>query len=107
MRQVFGIFDALFSWISTLLKQNTSAYCDLQTADSPTVLVNHDGALLSVIRVDGVKSLIGREEFEQIQLGFRQSLQTTMSQPGHFIQVYFSHNKEQVAAELTDNNATS
>ncbi|OGT52817.1 MAG: type IV secretion protein IcmB [Gammaproteobacteria bacterium RIFCSPHIGHO2_12_FULL_41_15] len=102
MRQVFGIFDALFSWISTLLKQNTSAYCDLQTADSPTALVTHDGSLASVLHLKGVISLIGKEEFEHIQTGLQQSLQTVMSQPGHIIQVYFSYNKDEARGEITN-----
>ncbi|EKD45146.1 MAG: hypothetical protein ACD_70C00050G0001, partial [uncultured bacterium] len=99
---VTGFFNSFLSWMGTSLMQSTGSYCDLQTADSPTTLVNHDGALLSIIRIDGVKSLIGREEFDQIQLGLRQSLQTTMSQAGHTLQVYFNYNKEEVTAELTD-----
>lgn len=94
--------NSLLAWMSTSLKQTTASYCDLQTADSPTVLVSHDGSLLSIVRVDGVKSLIGRDEFDQMQLGFQQSLQTTMSQPGHAIQVYFNYNKDEVTAEITD-----
>jgi len=88
--------------MSSSLKQTTASYCDLQTADSPTVLVNHDGSLLSLIRIDGVKSLIGKDEFDQIQAGLRQSLQTVMSQAGHTIQVYFNYNKEEVRGEITD-----
>jgi len=94
--------NSFLSWMSTSLRQTTASYSDLQTADSPNVLVNHDGSLLSLIRVDGVKSLIGREEFDQIQLGFQQTLQTTMSQAGHTIQVYFNYNKDEVKGEITD-----
>lgn len=99
---VSDFFNSFLSWMGTSLKQSTGAYCDLQTADSPTVLVNNDGSLLSIIRIDGVKSLIGREEFDQIQSGLQNTLQTVMSQPGHSIQVYFSYNKEGVSAEIKD-----
>ena len=99
-RSVSGIVDSLFSWISTSLKQNTAAYCELETADSPTVLVAHDGSLVSVLRLDGVTSLIGKEEFDTIQMGLQQSLQTVMSQPGHVMQVYFSYNKDEVRGEI-------
>ncbi|MCX7125755.1 MAG: type IV secretion protein IcmB [Gammaproteobacteria bacterium] len=99
---IAGFFDSMMSWMSVSLHQTSASYCDLQTADSPTVLVNNDGSLLSIIRIDGVKSLIGRDEFDQIQLGMQQSLQTTMSQPGHAMQVYFSYNKDEVKAEITD-----
>ncbi len=77
--EVSDFFGSFLAWMSTSLKQTTASYCELQTADSPTTLVTHDGSLLSIIRVDGVKSLIGREEFAQIQKGFQQTLQTTMS----------------------------
>ena len=96
-----NFFGGFTSWMSTALRQVTIAYCDLQTADSPTVLVNHDGSLLSILRIDGVNSLIGREEFEKIQSGFQHTLQTVMSQSGHRIQVYFNYNKDAVKDELT------
>src|SRR3990167_3799523 len=99
---VSEFFGTFLSWISVSLMQTTASYCDLQTADSPITLVNNDGSLLSVIRVDGVKSLIGREEFDQIQLGLQQTLQTTMSQSGHTMEVYFSYNRDEVKAEITD-----
>jgi intracellular multiplication protein IcmB len=99
---ITDFFGSFLAWMSTSLGQTTASYSDLQTADSPTVLVNHDGSLLSVIRVDGVKSLIGKEEFEQIQSGFQHTLQTTMSQAGRSIQVYFSYNRDEVKSEITD-----
>ncbi len=106
MRKVFDFIksgtDSLLAWVGYSLKQTTSAYCELQTADSPTVLVANDGSLLSVIRIQGVKHLIGREEFNHIHEGLQQSLQTVMSQPGHVIQVYFSYDKDEVRDEITE-----
>lgn len=93
---------SFLSWVSTSLKQTTASYCDLQTADSPTVLVTNSGALLSVVRIDGVKSLIGREEFDQIQSSLQTSLQTTMSQPGHAFQVYFNYDKGAAQGQIAD-----
>ncbi|MCB1827479.1 MAG: type IV secretion protein IcmB, partial [Coxiellaceae bacterium] len=95
-------FNTLASTLSTLTKQTTASYCELQTADSDTVLVAHDGSLLSVLRIDGVNGLIGRDEFNQIQDGLRQSLQTTMSQAGHTIQVFFSYNKDEVRGQISE-----
>lgn len=97
-----GLFDSLFAWLSNTLKQSTSAYCELQTADSSTVLVAHDGSLISVLRLEGVTALIGREEFDKIQTGLQHALQTVMSQPGHVIQVYFSYNKDEVRGEINE-----
>lgn len=92
--------DTFIAWLNTSLKQTTESYCDIETADSPTVLVAHDGSLLSVIKIDGVKSLVGQEEFSRILDGLRYSLQTSMGGKGHTIQVYFSYNKDQASEEI-------
>ena len=97
-----SFFSSMFGWISTSVKQNTAAYCDLQTADSSTSLVANDGSLLSVIKVEGVNSLVGNDEFNFIHDGLQQSLQTIMSQPGHTIQVFFGYDRDEVSGELSE-----
>ncbi len=94
--------DTFIAWLNTALKQTTESYCQIQTADSPTVLVSHDGSLLSVLKIRGVKALIGLEEFERIQEGLQYGLQTAMKHKGHTIQVFFSYNKDQVIEEIHD-----
>lgn len=97
-----SFFGSMFGWLSTSVKQTTAAYCDLQTADSATALVAHDGSLLSVIKVEGVNSLVGSDEFDFIHNGLQQSLQTIMSQPGHTIQVFFGYDRDEVGGELSE-----
>lgn len=94
--------DIFLAWLSTALKQTTQSYCDLQTADSPTVLVAHDGSLVSLLRLKGARALIGNEEFERVQLGMRQSLQTTLSRSGHSVQFFFTYNKDEIKQEITE-----
>jgi len=86
--------DSFVAWISSGLKQTTESYCDLETADSPTVLVNHDGSLLSVIRIIGAQALLGTSEFNRLRDGLTTGLQTRMSRPGHAIQVLFNYDRE-------------
>lgn len=102
MESILDSVDIFLSWLSSGLKQTTESYCELQTADSPNVLASNDGSLVSVIRVEGVKALIGAEEFDRLQNGLLQSLQTTMSRSGHAMQVYFAYNKEEIADEITN-----
>ena len=95
--------DVFLSWMSSgLLKQTNESYCEIQTADSPTVLVANDGSLVSVLRIDGVKALIGNEEFERIQNGLLQGLQSTMRRTGHAIQVYFKYDKGEVGEDIAE-----
>src|ERR1700678_581299 len=88
--------DSFLAWLSTSLKQTTESYCDLETADSPTVLVAHDGSLLSVIKIIGSKALLGEPEFESLHDGLCLSLQSAMSRPGHSLQVVFDYDRQAV-----------
>lgn len=99
---VFDTIDSFLAWISTAIKQTTDSYCDLETADSPTVLVAHDGSLVSILKVQGVRGLVGNPEFEQIQEGLAQAWQSAMSRAGHAIQVFFNYDREPVKEQIED-----
>lgn len=88
--------DTFFAWLSTSLKQTTESYCELETADSPTVLVNHDGSLISILQIEGVTALAGVDEFKQLVEGLTNTFQAAMGRPGHALQVYFSHDKQNI-----------
>lgn len=94
--------DTFFAWLSTSLKQTTESYIDLETADSPTVLVNHDGSLLSVLKIEGITALAGPEEFDRLVEGLSNSFQAAMGRPGHALQVYFSHDKQNIVKMIKD-----
>ncbi len=95
--------DTFVAWMSSGLKQTTDAYCDVQTVDSEFVLVNHDGALFSIIEVHGANALIGRDEFSQIHDGVLQSLAANFSRPGTSMQVLYSYNKDQILRAIEKN----
>lgn len=94
--------DSFLAWLSTSLKQTVESYCDLETADSPTVLVAHDGSLISVIQIVGVTQLIGTTEFQRLHEGLTQTLQTALSRSGHALQVLFQYDRQEVSELLKD-----
>jgi intracellular multiplication protein IcmB len=98
----FDGVDTFFAWLSTSLKQSTESYIDLETADSPTVLVNHDGSLISIIKIEGITALAGSDEFQSLVHGLNNSFQAAMSRPGHALQVYFSHDKQNIKKVIQD-----
>jgi intracellular multiplication protein IcmB len=89
--------DTFLAWMSSSLKQTTESYCDLETADSPTVLVAQDGSLISIIKISGVTTLIGTAEFNRLHEGLTSSLQTPLSRPGHALQVVFHYDRTVVS----------
>ena len=102
LSSILDTVDVFVAWASSSLKQTVESYCELQTADSPNTLVAHDGSLVSVLRIRGVRALVGKEEFDRIQLGLQQALSTTMSRTGHTIQVHFTHNKDDVDQKIRE-----
>ena len=94
--------DSFLAWLSTSLKQTVESYCDLETADSPSVLVAHDGSLISVIQIVGVTQLIGTTEFQRLHEGLTQTLQTALSRSGHALQVLFQYDRQMVSELLKE-----
>lgn len=99
----FDGVDTFFAWLSTSLHQTNESYCELETADSKDTLVTHDGSLISVIEIHGVRSLVGNEEFQRLVEGMSNSLQTSMGRAGHAIQIYFAHDKKAVRQKIFKN----
>ena len=98
----FDGIDTFFAWLSTSLKQTTDSYCALETADDETVLVAHDGSLMTIIEIEGVCALVGAEEFDNIIQGLSTSFETAMGRDGHAIQVFFGHDKQHVKKQISD-----
>ena len=98
----FDTIDAFFAWVGSSVKQSTENYCAIETADSKYVLVGHDGALVSVVCIQGATALIGEEEFNKICEGLTMALRPPMSQVGHALQVYFHHDFEKIGEQLSE-----
>lgn len=97
---ILDTIDAILAWVGSSVGQLAETYCELETADSRHALVAKDGSLVSILRVHGATFLVGPDEFNRMHAGMTQSLQTCLARPGHVIQVYFIHDKEQVRREL-------
>jgi len=102
VESVLDSVDSFIAWLNASLKQTTESYCEVETADSPTVLAAHDGALLSIVRIDGVTTLLGNPEFNRLHEGLTLSLQSSLSRPGHAFQVLFNYDKERVESDIAE-----
>ena len=104
---VLDSVDTLLAWFSSGLAKTIQANCDIQTADGPVSLVTNDGSLCTVMKVDGVTSIVGKEEFESIHKGLVEAFSPFMSIDGHGLQVIYTYSKEKVHELLEDNYAES
>ena len=77
------------------------SYCRLETVDNG-ILVADDGSLLSLLRLEGSLRHVGVEEYETIVSGLTEKLQSTLSKPGHLIQVVFEYDPESSARRVDE-----
>ena len=95
-----AIFDSILKPFARLLKQPIESFIQLETADSEFVLAAKDGSLVSLIRVDGARQIIGDEQYRRILSDCVIKFGTRFDKAGHAMQIYFARNPERSYAEL-------
>lgn len=95
-----GIFETLFKPMVMALRQPVESFIRLETADSETVLVAEDGSLVSYLKIDGSRQIIGEEEYRQIISQSVLKIGARFDRPGQAMQVYFTRNPERIHEEL-------
>ena len=77
------------------------SYCRLETVDNDA-LVADDGSLITLLRLEGSLKHVGVEEYGSIVSGLTEKLQSTLSKPGHLLQVVFEYDPESSATRITE-----
>jgi intracellular multiplication protein IcmB len=95
-----GFFEGLFSWVSSALKQNALAYCDLETADDKNTLVSKDGFLGTIIQIQGYKRFVGPNEYVYLCERITEMLQPGFSASGHFVQFFFTYDQSGIQRKI-------
>ena len=89
-----------FASIYSALRQPLETFIKLETADSEDTLVAADGSLLTFIRIDGSKRLVGDEEFRNIVEQAKIKIGSRLDRPGYALQFYFMRDPTRVKTEL-------
>lgn len=87
-----GKLEAVFLHVIGLLKTDVEDYCDLETIDGGRAIVAQDGSLASIVRFNGTKSVLGREQFERLIQLLDGSFSVYFKRRGHQLQVVFRRN---------------
>lgn len=99
---IIDAIDGLLGWVGVSFGQWAEAYCKLETAEDVYNLVARDGSLVSIIKVNGVKYLVGPDEFEHIHNELTTTLKTALSRDGQGIQLFFKHDNENIEQQLNN-----
>ena len=82
------------------MRQPVESFIRLETADSDTTIVAEDGSLITYIKVEGARQIIGQEEYKHIIEQAVVKIGARFDRPGHALQVYFTRNPERIHEEL-------
>ena len=83
-RAAYAIYEAL--------NGPASSYCRLETNDDEYTLVADNGALVTVMAMDGSLSRISNMDYDRIVNNLTMKTQSMLSKPGHTVQMIFEYN---------------
>lgn len=95
-----NFIEKLIAPFQKALKQSVSSFIKLETADNETTIVAADGSLVSYIKVEGSRQIIGKEEYEHIVESATIKIGARFDRQGHAIQVYFARDPNRIRKEL-------
>ncbi len=82
------------------LRQSVSSFINLETMDNATTLVAIDGSLVSYVKIEGSRQIIGEEEFNNIVESATIKVGARFDRLGHALQVYFVRDPGRIKAQL-------
>lgn len=84
------------------LKQSVSSFIQLETADDENTIVATDGSLVSYIKIEGSRQIIGDEEYRKIVEGVTIKIGARFDRQGHAMQTFFSRDPNRIRERLEE-----
>lgn len=94
--------DKLIAPFQTALKHSLETFIRLETADDDITLASSDGSLITYVKVDGSRQIIGEEEYNFLVEGSTIKIGSRFDRQGHAMQVYFVRDPNRISAYLED-----
>ena len=91
---IANIFATTFDAFADTLKKPMSSFSFLETADQEHTIVAKDGSLMSVVKIDGIKQVLGKAELDNLIKTLTTKLSVYFGKPGYAIQVWFSRDPD-------------
>lgn len=101
------LFDKLLAPFQKALRQSVSSFIRLETKENDTTLVSTDGSLITYLKIEGSKQIIGDEEYQNIITSANVKIGARFDRIGHAMQVYFVRDPSRIRQTLTDQTRPS
>ena len=83
------LVDKILAPFQKALKQSVSSFIRLETMENDTTMVSIDGSLLSYVKIEGSRQIIGDDEYDTIIKSSTIKIGSRFDRQGHSMQVYF------------------
>tara|TARA_R110002124_G_scaffold287365_1_gene474292 strand:- start:226489 stop:229467 length:2979 start_codon:yes stop_codon:yes gene_type:complete len=91
-----AFLDKFLAPFQTLMKSTVESYVRLETADDEQTFAAKDGSLVTVLKVEGSRQIIGEEEYQHLIQSATLKIGTRFDRPGHAWQVVFVRDPERI-----------
>lgn len=95
-----GFLTKFISPFHRAMHGTVESFIRLETAEDEQTLVAKDGSLITVIKVDGARQMIGENEYRDLITAGALKLGARFEKPGHALQVYFVRDPDRITADL-------
>lgn len=95
-----NLLEKILYPFQTALRQSVSSFVRLETLDNEFTLAASDGSLVSYLKVDGSRQIIGEEEYNFLVDAATIKLGAKFDRPGHAMQIYFSRDPNRIRTHL-------
>ena len=94
------IIDKILSPFQIVLKKSLESYIRLETSDNETTMASSDGSLVTYVKIEGSRQLVGEEEYNYLIEGATIKIGSRFDRQGHAMQVYFVRDPNRVKHHL-------
>jgi intracellular multiplication protein IcmB len=95
-----NIFQKILAPFQTALRHSVESFIRLETSDSDTVLAAMDGSLVSYLKIDGSRQIIGDEEYRYLVEASTTKIGSKFDRRGHALQIYFVRDPSRIRSKL-------
>lgn len=96
------LLDKILAPFQVAFKQSMETFIRLETADDDITLAAMDGSLVTYVKVDGSRQIIGEEEYNFLVEGSTIKIGSRFDRLGHAMQVYFVRDPNRISRYLED-----
>ncbi|WP_116963277.1 hypothetical protein [Fastidiosibacter lacustris] len=102
MNFLYKSVEGLFAWLNAISNKTIYSYCELESADDENTLIAKDGSLISILEINGVKHMVGNDEYIYLCEKITAILTPLLQKQGVRIKCFFRYDAQSTAQEIDD-----